>query len=281
MPAEYRVALLGFSAFERDALKSFFRLAVSRTPAYALVESIGKAAFIVADADHPAYVEAVQAAKRAGDTVFVGAHAPEGAMARLARPIDPVLILRELDALAGVPPEADATAAATPPAKAAIRPLELTVAVAAQPADVLIVDDSDIARRFLAMLVERLGLTPTLAATSGEAIELLAQRHYTFVLLDVALGDDSEMDGLMLCQHIKHPHSGRKDTAATTPRVVLVTAAAHAADRVRGSLAGCDAYLTKPLDEGLLSQTLASLEPAVFGTSMRRRPGHHRPPHGK
>lgn len=47
----------------------------------------------------------------------------------------------------------------------------------------------------------------------------------------------------------------------------------------RGRLAGCDAYLTKPVDESLLSQTLAELEPAVFGTSLRRRPGHHRPPH--
>ena len=98
------------------------------------------------------------------------------------------------------------------------------------------------------------------------------------MLLDVALGDDSELDGLMLCQHIKHAHS-RGDTTPT-PRVVMVTAAAHPADRVRGDLAGCDAYLTKPLDEALLSRTLAELEPAVFGTSTtpRRRPGKHRPP---
>ena len=64
-------------------------------------------------------------------------------------------------------PQATAPAAA---GRRAIRPLELNVAVAVEPVDVLIVDDSDVARRFLAMLVERLGLRPTLAATSGEAL---------------------------------------------------------------------------------------------------------------
>ena len=271
MPAERRVALQGFSAFERDALKSFFRLATGRTPAYALADSLDTAAFIVADTEHAAGIAAVHAAGRSADTVFVGAHPPDDAMARLPRPVDPLLILRELDALSGQQVELPAPAAQRP----AVRPVDLTVPVAVEPLDVLVVDDSDVAQRFLAHLVQRLGLRPTQAGSSGRALELLAERRYAFVLLDVMLGDDSELDGLALCQHIKHQRPGRSGEA---PHVVLVSAHAQAADRVRGSLAGCDGYLTKPLDEALLARTLADLAPAAFGTSTRRRPGKHRPP---
>jgi DNA-binding response OmpR family regulator len=41
--------------------------------------------------------------------------------------------------------------------------------------------------------------------------------------------------------------------------VVLVSAHGEAVDRVRGTLAGCDAYLTKPLDEDELQRTLRKL----------------------
>ena len=107
MPADYRVALQGFSAFERDSLKSFFRLASGRTPAYTLADSLVDAAFVIVDADRPECVAAVRDAGRVGDAVFVGAHPPDDAMARLARPIDPLQILRELDVMSGAQPDSD------------------------------------------------------------------------------------------------------------------------------------------------------------------------------
>ena len=50
------------------------------------------------------------------------------------------------------------------------------------------------------------------------------------------------MDGLALCRHIK-----RMPRKARPPVVAMVSAHATQTDRVRGSLAGCDAYLGKPL----------------------------------
>lgn len=100
MTTLHRIALLGFSAFECEALASYLRLASTREPRYELVPLVPRADFVVADADHATSVELVQAIERLPETVFVGADPPEGAVAWLPRPIDPLRVLRELDALA-------------------------------------------------------------------------------------------------------------------------------------------------------------------------------------
>jgi CheY-like chemotaxis protein len=108
--------------------------------------------------------------------------------------------------------------------------------------DALLVDDSEIALRFLEIKLGELGLRSRTATTSDKALEQLTQHEFKYVFLDVELGQSSRMDGLALCRHIKRMrHGGR------TPVVAMVSAHATQTDRVRGSLAGCDAYLGKPL----------------------------------
>jgi CheY-like chemotaxis protein len=108
--------------------------------------------------------------------------------------------------------------------------------------DALLVDDSEIALRFLEIKLGELGLRSRTATTSDKALEQLTQHEFKYVFLDVELGQASRMDGLALCRHIKRMrHGGR------TPVVAMVSAHATQTDRVRGSLAGCDAYLGKPL----------------------------------
>lgn len=269
MSDDIRVALHGFSAFERDALRSYFRLAAARTPSYTLVEAIDDAVFVIADADRADLLQALRAAGRDAETVFVGAGAPDEALARLPRPLDPRLIVRELDALAAragvLAPQPAPTAAQVSPAVAFTTAAALR---ASEPLDVLIVDDSEVAQRFVARLVEQLGLRPSCAGDSQSALALLAQQRFAFALLDVALGEGSSDDGLWLCRRIKQQPDA--------PHVVMVTAAAQAVDRVLGSLAGCDAYLTKPIDAAEFGRTLASLLPAAFarsGAAPPARPG--------
>ncbi len=93
------IAFAGFSAFERSALASAFRLALHRPQGYRQAESLADGDFIVADADCPAVVDELAAAGLLGRTVFVGAQAPTGAASWMMRPIDPLQVLRELDAL--------------------------------------------------------------------------------------------------------------------------------------------------------------------------------------
>jgi CheY-like chemotaxis protein len=265
----YTVALQGFSEFERGALSSFFRLAAVRTPAYVQVQRLDRSDFVIADADHGASLQAVLSAGRMHDTVFVGAQAPQGAMACLPRPIHPMHIVRELDSLVeqrnSAPGElhaaiADIATVAT--VDAAARGFE---AAGESGADVLVAEDSAIARRFLQLRLQQLGYRVHLACDGDEAMALLAQQRFSLVFLDVLLGPPGSLDGLAICQRLKHDPDFAGDAAA---KVVLVTGLGSEVDRVRGSLAGCDAYLTKPIAEAELLQALRSLDPGFT----RRQP---------
>ncbi|MCW5661224.1 MAG: response regulator [Burkholderiaceae bacterium] len=108
--------------------------------------------------------------------------------------------------------------------------------------DALLVDDSEIALRFLEIKLGELGLRSRTATDSDKALEQLRAHDFKYVFLDVELGRLSRMDGLALCRHIK-----RMSRTGRPPVVAMVSAHATQTDRVRGSLAGCDAYLGKPL----------------------------------
>ncbi len=302
----YSVAIQGFSTFERGALSSFFRLAARRTPSYVQVDALERSDFVIADADHKVSVQAVLDAGREPDTVFIGAGAPRSAMSRLARPIDPMHILRELDTLAeqrqtgpgalsaaverrmrrpgdagkgdsatlgGIGELADlmdgtgdAPGNAVAEDKAAGKRAGKPDAPPAQEEhdagaadNVLVVEDSAVARRFLEVRLRNLGYRVQSVPDAAAANVLLKQRPFTLAFLDVVLGPPGSADGLSLCQKLKHrrgPH------ALPVPKVVIVTGLSGPADRVRGSLAGCDAYLTKPLDDDELRRTLRTLDPA-------------------
>ena len=142
------------------------------------------------------------------------------------------------------PPAASPPAAASPVVPAPAKPLPPATPRA------LLVDDSELALRFLASRLGRWRLDIDSASDSAQAQDLLARHSYDLVFLDIELGDNSELDGLALCQHIKHSATLMNAT------VILVSAHHSELDRVRGALAGCDAYLGKPLDEVELQRLL-------------------------
>jgi len=269
VPAAQRVALLGFGDFERSALVSYLRLSGSRVPAYQEAESLAGADFVIADADHAGTLDEVLGADRVADTVFIGSLAPDGALAWMMRPIDPLQVFRELDATvsmrrsqaqAAAMPEPSAQAPAHKPvAPPAIRNRESARRAndVSAPTEALLVDDSEIALRSLERQLQALGLRTETAADSQRALELLGQRNFDVVFLDVDLGAHSELDGLALCQQIKQKRRGLG--AAMSPMVLMVSGHAAATDRVRGSFAGCDAYLAKPLDDEALRRSLRTL----------------------
>ncbi len=106
--------------------------------------------------------------------------------------------------------------------------------------DALLVDDSEIALKFLELKLGELGLRSRGVTHSDAALAQLERHEFNYVFLDVELGPGSRLDGLALCRHIKR-------RTKRPPVVAMVSAHASQTDRVRGSLAGCDAYLGKPL----------------------------------
>ncbi len=277
-----RFALHGFSDFEHRALGSFFRLAARPALALEQVRELVAADVIVADAEQPGAVEQLLALRRVADTVFIGEQAPEGAAARLSRPIDALQVLREIEALAS----RRAAAGAATPAPVAASPRRAWLPRnapgfvprvptttqpgaprrAAQPS-ALLVDDSPIALRYLQLRLQDLGVDTDLSHGSGRALELLAQRAYGFVFIDVELGEGSALDGLALCQHIKRQH---RHVEGHSPVLVLVSAHHGEIDRARGTFAGCDHYLAKPADDKALRQLLSQHRPRPAPRAARR-----------
>jgi len=207
----YTVALQGFSEFERTALASFFRLAAQRTPSYVQVDRIDRSDFVIADADHKTSLQAVMTAGRSPDTVFVGASAPQGAMAWLPRPIDPMHIVRELDSLVELRHSspgglaADATDSGVDVLLGDTGPSSLWSSSdfggleahhGAPGPDVLVVEDSSIARRFLQVRLQRLGYRVHLAVSGEGALEAIERQRFALVFLDVMLGAPGRLDGL-------------------------------------------------------------------------------------
>jgi CheY-like chemotaxis protein len=121
----------------------------------------------------------------------------------------------------------------------------------------LLVDDSEIALRFLQRQLQAAGLRTETAINSQSALALLAQQRYDAVFVDIDLGPDSTMNGFALCQHLKRQQ--RPHGTGLPPRIVIVSAHGSATDRVRGAFAGCDSYLTKPIKEDVLLQQLRVL----------------------
>lgn len=294
MAAPIQVAILGFSTFERNALAAHFRIAHDRSPRYALVLDVDEAVFVIADADQRGVADLLRAVGRMDDTLFVGASAPPEAAAWTMRPIDPATVMREFDqllrlrenaasramplglpsvpgtlraleGLGSAPPAppiparrahdlAALAGAAGPLRGAGARRLARGLQVEPTLPRVLLVDDSEIALHFLRRRLEPFGVETDFAYDSAEALERLESRTYGLVFLDVDLGEGSELDGLALCKRIRSQHwSG----AGNAPVIILVSAFHDAVHRVRGTLAGADAFLSKPLEAATLANVLA------------------------
>lgn len=103
----------------------------------------------------------------------------------------------------------------------------------------LVVDDSFPIRRQMQIELRPFVGHVDLAEDAEQAIELIASRRYDIIFLDVVLPG---MDGYKLCRMIKRD-KGMKETP-----VIMLTGRSSPFDRVKGKLAGCDTYLTKPVD---------------------------------
>ena len=115
--------------------------------------------------------------------------------------------------------------------------------------NVLIVDDSDVALKFMQSRLRHFGYESLLARSGEEALVMTANQDFQFVFLDVMMAG---LDGYQTCRAIKM-NKGRR---ATVPVVVMLTSRGGTIDKIRGSMSGCDAYLTKPLNEQQLGMVL-------------------------
>lgn len=124
----------------------------------------------------------------------------------------------------------------------------MTVASRAAGAPILIVDDNAINLKLVRVLLQGEGYEVREAASGEEMFAMLPTFRPRLILMDIQLPRE---DGLQLTRRLK------ADPATRDIVVIAVTAYAMKDDHARAAAAGCDDYVTKPIDTRLLPRLVA------------------------
>jgi two-component system cell cycle response regulator DivK len=110
---------------------------------------------------------------------------------------------------------------------------------------ILVVDDTLVNLKLTRILLANEGYKVQTAASAEEALELLRGYHPLLILADIQLPG---MDGLEMTRRLKSDAQTRDIT------VVALTAFAMKGDEQKARDAGCDGYITKPIDTRTLGK---------------------------
>jgi two-component system cell cycle response regulator len=114
---------------------------------------------------------------------------------------------------------------------------------------ILIVDDNPTNLKLVAYLMKANGYDVATATDAESTMAAIAHRRPRLIMMDLQLPG---VDGLELTRRIK------ADPATRDIIVVAVTAYAMKGDQDKAIVAGCDDYVTKPIDTRKLPELIAS-----------------------
>lgn len=115
---------------------------------------------------------------------------------------------------------------------------------------ILIVDDNPQNLKLVRALLASEGYEVHTAVDAEAALELLDDLSPALILMDLQLPG---MDGLELTRRLK------ADPVRSAIPVIALTAYAMKGDEEKARAAGCDGYVTKPIDIDALSRLVAEL----------------------
>lgn len=101
---------------------------------------------------------------------------------------------------------------------------------------VLVVDDEKLIVKGIKFSLEQDGMEVDTAYDGEEALELVNEKEYDIILLDLML---PKMDGLEVCQNIRE--------FSDVP-IIMITAKSEDMDKIMGLEYGADDYITKPFN---------------------------------
>jgi CheY-like chemotaxis protein len=114
-------------------------------------------------------------------------------------------------------------------------------------APILIVDDNPVNMALVSFILGKRGHEVRVASSGEEALALLQSFRPRLILMDLQMPG---IDGFEVARRLK------ANPATRTITVVAVTAYAMRGDEERALQAGCDGYLSKPIDTRTLPETV-------------------------
>jgi len=223
---DIKLSYLGLTDNEVRVLRSIFTLAPQLSGKFSLVppDRLQEVDVFLVDADDPRILEKWNQIKRVNSLAMSlmlsnDAEATEGDVV-LQRPIR---VQRLIAALDDILQEQTQTSNTDLSSKREVC--------------VLIVDDSYPVRKYMEHKLGELIQEPlklSFAASGEEAISKVNSKQYDIIFLDVMM---EGVDGYKVCKAIK---------AKKAAYIVMLTSKKSPFDKVRGTMSGCDAYVTKP-----------------------------------
>lgn len=269
--AVLKIFACGLERDERQLLEGLVRVSLRRSPRLQVLEEREASeadVLLIGATDRNALAWAQRQPWIAGKAV-IWIH-PSGPVAAghtaIKRPVQwsilPILLARALEngpGSAGAPSQNGALdshhaaleptprASETHPTPWSAGPASLRTGLGARP--ILVVDDSLAMRNHLRSLLEAGGFAVREADSVEAALRILPEQPVDCILMDVLMPG---LDGYEGCRQIKSMLRGERAVP-----VVMLTSKSSPFDRIRGKMAGCDAYLTKPIDPKQLGDVLA------------------------
>ena len=122
-------------------------------------------------------------------------------------------------------------------------------------AKILAVDDNQSNLTIVKLFLKQNRIVPDLCSNGNRAVELCSRKKYDLILLDHMM---PKPDGIETLHRIRESEASlNRDT-----KVIVLTANAVAGSQQMYLNEGFDGYLTKPLDSGLLEETIRRMLPA-------------------
>ncbi|OWW19997.1 response regulator [Noviherbaspirillum denitrificans] len=254
--------MLGFNDAEKNLLTSTFRLTDRRPFAYVEAGNPAERTDIyLVNADNQQGLADIQARSPNvhAPAVFIGRRGTVADWPVVEKPIHWMRLFEQLDRQMA---DALHQRAQRMPAgwdgrthrRAADRNLPPPAPEARLNESVLVVDDSATVRAFMRSKLAPFRFDVDFAETGEMAIDMAQAKHYTCIFLDILMPG---MDGYQVCKRIK------SSPATKGVALVMLSSKSSAFDKFRGSWAGCDAYLGKPVPEDELLATIARFLPSA------------------
>ncbi len=124
-------------------------------------------------------------------------------------------------------------------------------ASSSSPKTILVAEDNGLNQELMKLLIRSMGHHCIVVGNGREAITLLEKEKFDLLLLDMHM---PVMDGLETIENI------RKSPALSDLPVIALTASAMKGDEERFIEAGCNGYLSKPIDRKLLAKMIERID---------------------